>query len=338
MELSDFGAAVGDFSQMLASAILLPFRRRGEARGSRRGLPVPPARGAPRGLPVRVRGHLVLTAGTVPDEVLVELVHLAGGRAARAVVLPAASYDFASAGERYRRYLQRFGMAHTETADVSTRSRAEDTVTATRLAAADLLVLGGGSPDLILAVMAGTAVESALQAALARGAVVALFGPASEAAGEWCLPPVEGAETRAGAAATPAGADRAPHATPASALLRQGLGLLPGTFVAAAPVVGGRIAQVFAAALTSGVQALVLDERSALAVRPGWRGEVLAGTVLAVGGHDARALDAPAPLGGAFTRVAPVGWHLDLAARLVLPPGEVADARSAMGTPTPLGG
>ncbi len=269
-----------------------------------------------------------------------ELVHLAGGRGARAVVLPAASYDFASAGERYRRYLQRFGMTHTETADVSTRPRAEAAATATRLSAADLLVIGGGSPDLLLAVMGGTAVESALQAALARGAVVALFGPASEAAGEWCLPPAEGTEAQAGAAAPapPAGAARTPHPTPAGAPLRQGLGLLPGTFVATAPVVGGRLAQVFAAALTSGVQALVLDERSALAVRPGWRGEVRAGTVLALGGVDARPLDAPAPLGGAFTRVAPAGWQLDLAARLVLPPGEGADARSARGTPTPFGG
>ena len=330
---------------MLAQAIVLPFRRRTDRGPVWPHRPVARASGLSRRLPLRVHGHLMLAVGTCPDDVILDLIHLAGGRGARAVVVPAAAYASAPAGERYRRYLQRFGMQRTETVDISSRERAQDPQMAALLAGSDLLVVGGGSPDLLLGVLGGTAAAAGLQAALVRGAALVLFGPTAEAAGEWYLP--AGGGSAAAAASSPPTAYGAPWTAHAAlpvrqpeavppALLRPGLGLLPGTLVAAAPIVDGRVALVFAAALTSGVQALLLDERSALLVRPGWRAEVRAGTVLAVGGANpgrrteprARAVEGGSPLGGVYTRVAPTGWQLDLAAHLVLPPGGGAVVRA----------
>jgi cyanophycinase len=318
MELSDFSAAVGDFSQMLASAILLPFRRRREgAPGTRRGsFPRAAGRRAPR--TTRMRGQLILASGSVPDEVLIELIHLAGGRGARVVLLPAAAQDVVAFGERYRRYLQRFGVAAVQTVDVSTRTRADDAGVAASIAAADLVLLGGGDLELLLAVFVGSPAARAVQAALTRGAVAALFGPAADAAGQWCLPAAPGD-------ALPARAAVASEGEAARAPLRQGLALLPGTLVATAPAAGGRLAEVFAAAMTCGVQAVVLDAHACLMIPPSWRAEVRAGTVLAVGGAESALgpqAEAGRALGTALTRVAPVGWHLDLAAQMVLPPGE----------------
>lgn len=315
VQLGDLGNAVSEWSQMLSQAIVLPLRR-GELR--RRPVPRPRAvalaGGATRGFTVRMRGSLFLAAGGLGDELVVELIHGVGGRKARAAILPAAAYAFAAAGERYRRSLRRFGMEHTETVEVATRAQADHPAVAAKLAGADLLVLGGGDPELLLGAIRDTAVEAALAAALVRGATVAALGPAIEAAGEWYLPAPDAEGD--GAAAGPAG-------------LHRGLGLLPRLLVAAGPNAGARVGAVFGAALTAGVQALVLDRRSTLVVRSGWQAEVRAGTVLAIGGDGeaaGRGTGGTAPLGGVYTRVAPAGWRLDLAAHVVLPPGAVIGA------------
>ena len=317
VQIGELGNAVSELSQMLSQAIVLPFRsprvgRRAPARA------VAMAAGPARTLAMNVRGSLFLASGAVADDALVDLIHRAGGRRARAVVLPAASYSFTGAGERYRRYFQRFGMDRADTLDVSTRARADDPALAASIASADLLVLGGGDPGLLLDVLGGTAAAAAIAGAMVRGAVVAAFGPAATAAGEWAL----GREEERGERAPSAGGGR-----------RRGLGLLPGTLVATGAHAAGRIAAVFGTALTGGLQALLLDDRAALLVRPGWQAEVRAGTVLAVGGgpvplrgYGKAQRPEDAPLGGVYTRVAPAGWRLDLAAHVVLPPGALSGA------------
>ncbi len=316
MQIGDLGSAVSEWSQMLSQAIVLPLRRG----GGRRRAPlrtVARAGGAVRNFAVRMRGSLYLAAGGLADDLVVELIHSVGGRKARAAVLPSATYAFAAAGERYRRCLLRFGMEHVETVEVATRAQADDPAAAAALGAADLLVLGGGDPELLLCAIRDTAVEAALVAALVRGATLAAIGPSIEASGEWYLPAADAQADRVSAG--PAG-------------LHRGLGLLPRLMVAAGPYAGARVGAVFGAALTAGIQALVLDARSTLVVRSGWQAEVRAGTVLAIGG-DAEAAGGggrgpmgAAPLGGVYTRVAPAGWRLDLAAHVVLPPGAVVGA------------
>lgn len=306
VQIGDLGQAVSEWSQMLSQAIVVPLRRAELRRRSPQPRAVAMAAGATRGFTVRVRGSLFLAAGGLEDDLVVELIHSVGGRKARAAILPAAAYGFAEAGERYRRSLRRFGMEHTEAVAVTTRAQAEAPETASSLAGADLLVLGGGDPGLMLAALRGTAAEAALAAALVRGAAVCAVGPAVEAVGEWHLPPPE-----------------LDAAAPAGSGLRRGLGLLPRLLVAAGPQAGQRVGSIFGAALTAGVQALVLERQASLIVRPGWQAEVRSGTVLAIGGEGD---PGGAPLGGVYTRVAPAGWRLDLAARMVLPPGALIGA------------
>lgn len=310
MQLGDLSSAVSEWSQLLAQAIVVPLRR-----GARRGRAAPrhrsvaPASGAVRSFAVRMRGNLYLATDGLSDELVPELIHAVGGRRARAVVLPAAAYHFATAGERYRRCLQRFGLERVETVEAATRPQAERPSIAALLGGADLVVLAGGDAALLAGVLRDTPVEAGLAAALVRGATVVTVGAACAAAGEWLLPP----DPAEGDPAAPGG-------------LRRGLGLLPHLLLACGSEAAARMGTVFGSALNAGIQALILDRRTVLAVRAGWQAEVRSGTVLAVGGGDPPPGAGTAPLGGVYTRVAPAGWRLDLAARVVLPPGAVLGA------------
>ena len=303
MQIGEFGNAVSELSHILSQAIVVPFRRI-PARGPTRVARAEGARPGRRGLAAPARGHLLLSAGALADDLVIEVIHQVGGRKARLVVLPATAYG-AEAGERYRRYFQRFGMERAETLALSTRQQAEAPAAAGSIAAADLLVIGGGHPGLLLDIVAGTAAGAAIAAAMAKGATIAAVGPAAEATGQWYLPPPE------------SGQGGLPVA------LRPGLGLLPDTLVACGPQAAGRLGGLFGAALTERAQALILDDRSSLLVGPGAQAEVRAGTVLTAGAAEA-AQAGSVPLGGVWTRVAPAGWRLDLAARAVLPPGASA--------------
>ena len=306
MQLGEFGNAVSELSHILSQAIVVPFRR-SETRG-----PIRPARGQAavrpggrRGAAAPMRGYLLLSAGGLADDLVIELIHQVGGRRARLVVLPAMAYA-PEAGERYRRYFQRFGMERAHTLAVTTRQQADSLEIAGLISEADLLVIGGGQPALLLDVFEGTASGAAIAAVLGRGAALAALGPAAEALGEWFLP--------------------APESAPGAGAmgLRRGLGLVPDTVLACGPQVAGRLGGLFAAALTERAQILVLDDRSSLLVRPGRQAEVRAGTVLAAGAAE-EGEGAAGPLGGVWTRVAPTGWRLDLAGRTLLPPGAGAN-------------
>lgn len=316
MQLGQIGSAVSDLSQAMAQALRLPSPRPARTARPGRVRVLPRAGTGGRGLRSRVLGTLWLVAGTLPDEMAVDMIRQAGGRSARAVVVPAAAYGGAEAGERYRRYLRRFGMEQVETVPASTRTQAADVEAAGRLAGADLILLAGGHRDLLLDVFRGSPAAEAVAQVLGRGGAVAACGAAAEAAGAWVF--ADGAS--------------APDAAPQS-----GLDLLPDTLVAAAPHGSGRIAALFGLALQTGLQVLLLDERTVVAVRPGWQADVRSGVALAVGAppeprreaEPRRGRAAPperSPVGGLWTRVAPAGWSLDLTTRALLPPGGQAPA------------
>ncbi len=304
MQIGQIGNAVSELSQMLSQAMVVPFRGR-----RRRARPpvVLPGHEGPRALGVRGRGTLLLAAGTLTDEQVVGLIHQVGGRQASVVVLPVAAYSFLAAGERYRRPLERYGMDSMETLPLSTRNQADDPQLAARVARANLVVLGGGDTGLLLQRLAGTSAEGAVVSALAGGATVCALAAAAEAVGGQVL------ETAPG-----------PDGT---ARLVPGLNLLPGTVVVAGRRIAGRLASVFATALTANVRLLVLDERATVLVRSGWQAEVRSGTVLVVAGPGKAGGDAPTSLGEVLTRVVPAGWKLDLGSGAVLPPGAGAPAR-----------
>ncbi len=305
VQLGQLGNAMAEISQMLSQAMVLPFRQP-RRRDHRR--PPELVTEPSRALAPRARGTLLVGAGTLPDEQVIDLIHQAGGRRARAVVLPVAAYSFAVAGERYRRALQRFGMERLETLGLSTRPQAENPSLAAAIAGADLILMGGGDAALLLGILSGTPAEAALVSALIRGAAVCAVGAAAEALGERVLAGPVGTAVECG----------------------RGLGLLPGTMVVAAGRNSAHLAAVFGSALTSSVQVLVLDDRCTVLIRPGWQAEVRSGTMLAVAPSRAGSGQTAGrrPVGEVAVRVAPAGWKLDLPAGMVLPPGASADGRA----------
>lgn len=132
------------------------------------------------------RGSLVLIGGThVSDEAVLAMIHAAGGREARVVILPTASLEFVGSGQRYTQFFRRFGAKRVETADVVTRERAEDPAWAQRVEQADLIFLAGGDESLLLKVLSGTATMRSLLAAYNRGAIVAGIGAGAAVMGRF---------------------------------------------------------------------------------------------------------------------------------------------------------
>lgn len=306
VQIGQLGSAVSELSQMLSQAIVIPFRRRAPV-GPPRRPSILPGRDGPRPGGLRGKGTLLVGAGTLADDQVVQLIHHVGGRQARVAVLPVAAYGLETAGARYRRPLERYGMDRLDTVPLTTRAQAEDTQLAARIAQAHLIVLGGGDAELLLGRLAGTGAGSAVAGALAGGATVCGLGAAAETVGEYVL--VLGA-----------GADAGPRLEP-------GLNLLAGTAVVAGHRVAGRLGSVFAVALAGNVRLLVLDDHAALLVRAGGQAEVRAGTVLIVQRPQRPAAEEAPILGEVVTRVVPAGWKLDLASGAVLPPGAPTNPR-----------
>lgn len=96
---------------------------------------------------VEVGGPVVLIAGSpVPDEAVVEMMHLAGGRAARVAILPIAAVDQRQCGAAALRLFTRFGMRRVEVLEPITRDFACDIEQAHTLGTFDAAFLCG--PDL----------------------------------------------------------------------------------------------------------------------------------------------------------------------------------------------
>lgn len=307
MDLSEqLGGAVNELHQWLTSRL---------ASLTGRGLLKPPRKPrAARNILATAnaaegRGKLVLAGcGDLSDDALVRLVRVAGGRSIRVQVIVGFQLDFAAAGRRWSRQFARFGVGDVVAASVTTRVQAEDEVRAAALRDVDLIVLSADDLRHAAALLHGSAVQRALQDALARRATVLLAGAAAALAGDWSLAP--DAEDGGLAAA-------GPNAVP-------GLGLLPGWVVDVAYTRAGR-----ASAFLQGLCQLPSDTRFALALEPGALAIVDAGCVEVAGEggagfYDVRAVCAaaagsPSGLVGVPVTVVPAGHRLDLASGTVAP-------------------
>ncbi len=297
---------MGELSRLWSQAIVLPWRRHREQGAA------PPAKGAQPTLPPwkgegkrseAARGTLILIGGSrIGDEIILEMIHAAGGRNARIAVLPTASLDFSRGGQRYARSLRRFGATRVETVEIVTRERAQDPAWAARLAENDLIFLGGGDEALLLSIMAGTPAQEALAGAYRRGAVVAGIGAGATVMGRWV------------AAGEPG--DIVP-----------GLGLLPGVLVDQRGNQGGRPGKLFhAVARHPGPDPLVglgIDEDTALAVGPDLAARVVGqGMVLVVNRPSDAASQAdqtPSPAIRVLVHVLPAGAGYDFALHRPIP-------------------
>ncbi len=315
--LWQIGDAITELSRLLSQAIVFPGARRKVRRAGQ--VPLVPAGAAVTkdnaggamqapGLEA-ARGHLVLIGGTrLGDDVVLEMIRLAGGRSARILIVPTAHLDFTRGGERYARSFRRFGAQRVERADIVTRRRADDAALAARLAEADLIFLGGGDVGLFLDLLAGTEALAALRSARSRGATIAGICGGASVLGEAVVREADG---------EPVGGPR----------VEPGLGLLDGVVVDAQMSCGGRLGRLLQAVAGGtgagrvpppGAAGLAIEEDTAVIVGPDRVGRVIGSGMALVVTQDA--LDtAPGHLPRLALHVLPAGHRYDFARQQPLP-------------------
>ena len=162
-----------------AAAIVAAGRQAGTGLRSSLGLPAPLADEADR-LDLDVSGHAVETAAAT---IRIVILPTAAGRG-----LPDRA---AATGRRAfeRRAARRAQKATVEVARVVDAPSAADPAEVERIAAADLIHLPGGDPDLLPVTLDGSPALQAMKAAWGRGAVVAGASAGAMALAEWTWTP-----------------------------------------------------------------------------------------------------------------------------------------------------
>lgn len=119
-------------------------------------------------------GPLVLMGGLpAPDEAIVAMIHLAGGRTAKLAIIPCATTNHAAAAEQGARLFTRFGMRNLHVFDLTTRERAESPEWTARLSEFDAVFLVGENAAVGLEVLRGTLSARTLKEMMAAGKPVA---------------------------------------------------------------------------------------------------------------------------------------------------------------------
>jgi len=209
----------------------------------------------PRAIAAVAVGPLVLMGGVpVPDESIVAMIHLAGGRSAKLAVIPLAADDPVKAAEYGTRLFTRFGMKAVQVLELTSRERADNPEWAAQLAAFDAVFLCGDNATLGLEVMRNTASARVLRQMMSAGKPIAALGGAAAITAERVLVHRNGQE-----------------------ILAEGLCLASGMLVEPQFTQESRFSRVVRALHTPGATALMgvgLDAGAAVAIRDG-EGKVL---------------------------------------------------------------
>lgn len=133
-------------------------------------------------------GPMVLVGGSpIPDEAVVAMIHLVGGRSASMAVIPVAAKEAAPAAAEGLRAFTRFGMRNVEIFDLTNRERADSEEWATNLSEFDGVFLCGEDPLVGLEVLSGTRCAQTLQEMMAAGKPVAGMAGAAAMLGAYFL-------------------------------------------------------------------------------------------------------------------------------------------------------
>lgn len=145
-------------------------------------------------------GPVVLMGGApVPDEAVVEAVHLAGGRSARMAIVPAAAQeDPAAAAASALRLFTRFGMKKAEIVELESRERATSPDWCIRLSEFDAVVLCGESTARGLQVLQATLAAVTLQEMLHTGKLLVGLNAGAAILGSRVFPGMEEGAPTAG--------------------------------------------------------------------------------------------------------------------------------------------
>lgn len=151
-------------------------------------------------------GPVVLLGGApVPDEAIVESIHLAGGRSITMAVIPVAAVeDPAAAVAEATRLFTRFGMKKVELFELNTRERATSPDWCERLAKYDAVLLCGESPAQGLRVLQATLAAVTLREMVAAGKLLVGLGGGGAILGSRVFPSSDADEVTAGLSILPA--------------------------------------------------------------------------------------------------------------------------------------
>lgn len=181
MKLDRLGDITSELSTNLVSAIVLPggllewltrplpgrLRDRFRSGVAKESAAEPQRNTAPA-------GPLVLMGGLpVPDESIVAMIHLAGGRSAKLAVIPAATSNHTQVAEQGVKLFTRFGMRQVEIFDLITRERADSPEWAKKLSAYDAVFLCGDDESVGIDVLGDTLCAATLREMSAAGKPVA---------------------------------------------------------------------------------------------------------------------------------------------------------------------
>lgn len=204
----------------------------------------------------------------VPDVAVVELLHLAGGRAARFAVVPLSTDGGEDAGADSLRLLTRFGMRNSFILPLSSREQADRPEVVAELAACDGVLICGTDAALSMSLLADTYAAQAILTLAAAGKVVAGLEAGATILGEQFLAVSDSGELQ----------------------MVQGLGLLPGFVSDHRFTERGRFGTL-AKALQNGesksLTAAGIDAGAALVIRSGEARVYGDGTVTFLDGREA---------------------------------------------------
>ncbi|MFZ5824428.1 MAG: cyanophycinase [Bacillota bacterium] len=145
-------------------------------------------------------GPVVLLGGTpVPDEAVVESIHLAGGRSIKMAIIPvAATSDPAATSVEASRLFTRFGMKKVELFELDSREKATSAQWCARLAEYDAVVLCGENPAQGLQVLQATLAAVTLRDMAQVGKLIVGLDAGAAILGSRVFPGSEGEEATAG--------------------------------------------------------------------------------------------------------------------------------------------
>ncbi len=240
--------------------------------------------------------------------ILSRFVQLAGGRAARIVVVATASSFHDLVGQRYVSLFTALGAAHVEVLTVRDRDEARQPEPLAQLDAATGVFITGGDQLKLTAVMGGTPVAQHIRQRYTAGCVVGGTSAGASAAAEHMM--------AYGASGIP----------PRKAMMQfaPGLGLISGVVIDQHFGARGRAGRLMTAvAHNPDLLGLGLDEDTAIEIEPnGWITVLGRGSLLIVDGTEMSYTDihrlsdnAPLTIFGMRLHVLSAGYHYDIRTR-----------------------
>lgn len=153
-----------EVSSTLIQALTAPFTG-----GKKKGRPA----GGEESLLEPGQGYLIIVGGgKVCDDIILQVVHLAGGRNHKVIIIPTGGQRFHQTAEICRRFFRRFGVEQADCLPLYTREQAENSFQVETIRQARIICLTSGPHPLLLEVIRDTPAEEALRQSYRLGGII----------------------------------------------------------------------------------------------------------------------------------------------------------------------